>query len=126
MGFLLEKTMTQYFHGTKNKSVQQEFTVALEVPTKEMLRYDLWKLLGDNIKSIPLQIGLTMVNPKDNYCYEIGREISKSRTKTSEFSLVDIVTSGDRKMISLHNGYLMITLETKTDRTKVHLVDVTL
>ncbi len=80
----------QFYHGTQNKGHSTEFTLAMEVPTKENLRIDIWKLLGDNIKTVKYSMGFSQLSPKDRYNRKTGRELTSSRIQEVELYLASV------------------------------------
>lgn len=113
----------QYYHGTSKKGHRNQFTLAIEIPNKEHVRLDIWKLVGDNIKSIPLKIGKANVSKSDNYNKNTGRVLSNKRLESQQFELISIGVSGDNKNIRLTNHEIIITLQLRSDRDKVYLID---
>lgn len=114
----------QFYHGTKDKGHSTEFTLAMEVPTKENLRIDIWKLLGENIEAVKYSIGVSKVSTKDRYNKKMGRELTVSRMEEVEVKLVDIIVTGDTKTVLFRNEYISLLLEMKNGRDKVHLIEV--
>jgi len=62
----------QYFHCT-----EERFTVALEPPTKEVLRY----ILEESHGNLFVNIGFAKVHPKDQFVKAIGRAVAGARVK---------------------------------------------
>jgi len=115
----------QFYHGDYNKGHRKEFTACVEIPTKENLRIDIWKLLGENPKAVvSYDVGIARVSPKDRYNRKTGRELSASRMQKEELKLVEIAVNDNAKTIVLSNERVMIVLEMKEDRDKVHLIEV--
>ena len=116
--------MIQYFHGNKEKyGIDKQFTLAVTVPSRENLRIDIWKLLGTNITEISIPVGLTKVNPKDQYKKSIGREMSSKRIKDTLFKLMEVVATEHGIMIELHSGDIALNLLMLLDSDKVRLVN---
>lgn len=117
----------QYFHGTKQKTASgQEFTIAMNVPDKNTFRTDIWKLLGNDIKSVSYEIGISVVSPKDKYNKKIGRELSHSRLTPVEFTLYSLIQDPEKIFVVLRNEMMYIGLEVRNDRSKLHLLEVSL
>ncbi len=117
------KNRTQYYHGTTAKDNFYEFTLAVNVPTKEELKLDVWKLLGDNIKDMKLTTGYTKVHPNDQYSKKIGRDLSSSRMVETVFKLENVTITEGIKYLYLKSNDIGLTLEIKDGREKVHLIN---
>jgi hypothetical protein len=115
----------QIYHGTQDKGHSKQFTAAVEIPTKENLRIDVYKLLGENPKAIvSYNIGFANLNPKDRYVRKMGKQLACERMEQQQLKLVEIIVCEDRKSIVLSNERVMIVLEMKENRDKVHLIEV--
>lgn len=114
----------QIYHATKDKSYSKQFTAAVLVPDKENLRIDVWKLLGENIKTVKYPVGIAKVSPKDRYNRKTGRELALSRMEDQELQLVEVLVNHGKKTIVLSNESVMIVLEMKEGRDKIHLIEV--
>lgn len=113
----------QYYHGTKEKVGSSQYTVAVVVPNKENLRIELWKLLGSNVKTIKLSVGIARLNPCDRYVKKTGREVALSHSAEIDFELLDIISEEDHYTVRLLSGDTLIKLYARHDSDKVRLVD---
>lgn len=114
----------QYFHGTKEKLFNdKQYTVAVEVPLRSTLKLDIYNLLGTNITEIPLSVGFSIVNPKDQYNKKTGRELSLERMEEKRFKLVEIVATEQGIVIEFHNEEVDIFFLLLPDNDKVRLID---
>ncbi len=121
----------QFYHGTKAKYIRHEYTVVVDVPNKEELRMNVWKILGGNIKTIELNVGTTKVNPKDQYSRKIGRIESTKNLKLVKLQLDSVLKNRhkDEKhsyVVVLQGAGIELVLEIKEGREKVHLIDATI
>lgn len=81
--------MVQFYHDQLSETRK---TVAVKVPDK----IELTKLLAlGTEKTIEIQCGYSLVNPKDNYVKSIGREVSKQRPKLIKFMLTASEYNGE-------------------------------
>ena len=114
----------QYFHGTKEKyGVDKQFTIAVNVPTRENLRIEIWKLLGTNITDVNIPVGITRVSPKDQYKKSTGREISSERIENTWFKLMEVVATDQGIMVELHSSDIALQFLMLPDSDKVRLVN---
>lgn len=113
--------MIQYFHGTKQK-YDHEFTVAVEVPNRDLLKLMIFNLLGTNIKEVGIQVGISYVSPKDQYCKKTGRALSLIRIEEKMFKLVEVVATAQGIMIQLNNEEVDLLFLLLPDNEKVRLV----
>ena len=92
-----------YVH-INNPYKEKRFTVAMELPKIPAIETAIL-LTASNPTEIPisitLNIGLTKVNPKDNYNKKLGRELSLSRLTPTKLSIMRIE-------MNLSNIHLML------------------
>ena len=91
--------------------LRKRFTVALEMPSKRfLLALQNGMFHGDRYDhpEIELSIGISRVNPKDQYVKKTGRELSHGRLKKIKFYLNQIIYEGGRALFhvtGLVDGY---------------------
>lgn len=90
--------MIQYYHN-QNEHDDFRFTMALEIPEKEV--FEKMMELGTS-KYIELQVGFSIVHPKDRYVKSIGREVSIKRLKSVIFRLDSCIYDNDSLELRLN------------------------
>ena len=120
-------TNIQFYHGTKAKSeFEQEFTVAVEVPNRDLFKLDIYNQLGTNIKSIKFKVGYTKVSPKDQYNKKTGREVSESRLEEKSFTLQEIIAIQDAFNVYYASDDVFLIFSMNNDSEKVRLIHASL
>lgn len=119
---LVFKESLQYFHGTKFKGFDKEFTVALEVPTKGMLSN-----IFNNDNSFVFKIGYAYLNPKDKfYSKSLGRKTATDKMLEQEFRIENMEFLFDRYLFTFRSKReptKTLTFEYKMDRKKIHFIN---
>lgn len=123
----------QYYHNNLSKrdiiNYNDAFTAVCEVPT--ILK--LYTLVTDHLNgihnTIGIPVGVTWVNPKDNYCKETGRTESLKKCKTIPFTLSSIHFRNGNTEITLEcpdekYGVDSIVLELGPDRNRAYFVSI--
>lgn len=75
--------MPQFYHNTHNYIGFRKYTIAVDAPNKTVL-FDM--LLNGHI-DLMINYGAAIVHPKERMIKKIGREVSSSRLKETEFKL---------------------------------------
>src|ERR1035437_3652256 len=113
----------QYFHGTKQKYNNKQYTVAVTVPNRDLIKLMIFNLLGTNITEVSIPVGITKVNKKDQYNKKIGRELSFSRLEEKQFKLVEVVVTVQGIVIEFHNEEIDLFFLLLPDNEKVRLIN---
>jgi hypothetical protein len=118
----------QFYHGTKEKvEFGPEYTVAVEVPHRDLFKLDIYNLLGTNIKTIKFKVGFTCVSPKDQYCKKTGRELAESRLEETSFKLTEIVANDIGFNVYFYSGDGMVLIFCLSNNSeKVRLIDASI
>lgn len=116
----------QYFHGRKTQFFK-EFTVCVDVPSKQLLLSHINDIIMGRLNSIPIPVGFTEVNPKDQYNKQTGRTLSLERTRTRDFKLMSVYqdTENNSVKVILDSDSISLSFELKVNRQKVHFVKST-
>lgn len=88
------------FHHSNNHGIgwqTERYTMAVDVPPAS----DLLDLMSFGSKDIVLQVGHTIVHPKDNYNKKTGRSLSRERLAPQKYQL-RIVKYKDEKTVDLY------------------------
>jgi len=84
--------------------LRKRYTVAIEIPSKRfLLALQNGMFNGERYDhpEIELNIGLSKVNPKDQYTKRIGRELSHERIKKIKFYLNQVIYEGGRALFHI-------------------------
>lgn len=111
----------QYFHGQKHKGCHKEFTIVVDVPSKEKLVSDINDLVMGRSTSISIPYGYTEVLGSDQYCKAIGRNFALSRCSSKHMNVIMTTKNNTTKVCFLDKN-ISFTLELKAERNKVHFI----
>ena len=112
----------QYYH-SHGKFVFKDHTVCLEVPSVEILFDLLVRKLGAPETGLAMLLGVTIVNPKDHYCYKTGREKSQKHSWGRHFNLETVRFTEDSTIFKLTTTEFAVYLETKPEWSKPHFIN---
>lgn len=121
-------TDIQFYHGTKHKFHNREFTLAMTMPTVNFLKDALHKAANLSIQSTyELSFGVSYVNKedKDNYNRKLGRILSTERITSQEVTLGNVRVHNGISQYVFYNDKVSFVLETRSDRDKVYLREAT-
>ena len=119
----------QYYHrNLKFFTYAPKFTAVCEVPSKINLLAAITASIVQQV-FLDIPVGITFVNPKDQYCKATGRteSLAKCRTETFYFSnikynehTIDITLTNTDEDSKVHS----IKFEIKNGRDKVYFIDI--
>lgn len=89
--------MPQFYHNTHNYIGYRKYTIAVDAPNKT----DLFNLLLNSNNYLNISYGSAIVHPKDKMIKKIGREVSSSRLKETEFKLNSVLVDKGRTYFRL-------------------------
>ena len=121
----------QYYHGNKQTHhiTKQSYTAVCDVPYLNQIKNLIVDYMNGFQEPVSIPVGITFVNPKDNYCKSIGREESLKNCRSLPFVLnsLDFHENRTTLYLSCQNelSYISdIVLEICKNRKKVHLIKV--
>lgn len=122
----------QYYHGNyKEFTNSQSFTAVCDVPSVQQILGTIGETLNQETPAVSISVGVTLVNPKDNYSRKIGREQALLKCHPTSFKLEhiefknDVITTYFRST-SAHSQVLFLKLELKKGRNRVYFVGINL
>lgn len=122
--FYKENMNIQFYHGTKNKTGDREFTLAALVPKSQYFDNVLYEFrAGKN--EFKLTFGISVVNQEDgdNYVRKTGRQVSTEKMLEQAINVKHITVSknGTTSFFLTNNKYTLI-FEQRRGKDKAYLV----
>lgn len=114
---------TQFYHATKEKGYEKEMTIAVNVLDKDTFLDYIAMTLDEPDMQIEMEVGITRVNPKDNYIRKVGRQESSAKLSKQLFKMSAIHYVDGRCRAKLINDNMLISLQFCNAGAKVHLID---
>lgn len=115
-----------YHYNPENLELTQLGTVRKTFALKlDFNKEDLHRVFCTNTE-ITLQLGISKVHPNDNFCKEIGRNVSIENLKARQFKLESCDFEDERIVWTLYceSDKIMVKLRTSKRSYKPHLLKV--
>lgn len=115
----------QFYHATKHKGYEDEYTAAINVPPVKEFFEAIKKVAQDPEMSLRIAVGYTRVVGNDQYNKKTGREYSKKTMFPVFYKFKTFRQFGDTNTFELTSDLgIVLTFEHKKGRSKLHLISV--
>lgn len=113
----VNKKELQYYHANNFTMecnygyYEPSYTATLEMPTKDELIFLLnYRHMEKNLR-LTMKLGVSYLNPTDNYCKDTGRKLSSSRLEPIEWELTNVNFMEKKTfftLCSIHNELIQL------------------
>lgn len=109
----------------------RSYTVCVDPPDYQVFKTAISESsLFNTQMEVTIPIGIAKVNPKDNFCKSIGREVSEKRLFPTHFQVYSVRYEGDNRMVAFlkgkdqDNNTVCLDFSLRKDRNKPLLIGV--